>query len=81
MSEPTYCEVCGEVNVWHLFGDEYGHVCKSCVEVGDDVGYDDEAEVWRKVERCPGCGATGVVNYGSEGQQFFYCGGSDRCCP
>lgn len=81
MDSLSPCEVCGELNVWPLFDHEFSYVCKSCVEVGDDVGYDEDAQVYRKVDRCPGCGATGVVNYWSGSYQLFYCGGSLRCCP
>lgn len=76
-----YCEVCGEVNLWPLVSYEHSYVCKACVEVGDDVGFNEEAEVWRKVDRCPGCGRTGMVNYGEGYRLVFYCGGSPYCCP
>ena len=79
--EANYCEVCGEVNVWCLFGNQYSYVCKACVEIGDDVGYDIEAGYYRLVCRCLGCGATGIVNYGRDNDVTYYCGGSPRCCP
>ncbi|AHC93992.1 hypothetical protein CH29_gp39 [Achromobacter phage JWAlpha] len=77
----TPCEVCGEANVWPLFDWQYSYVCKTCVELGDDVGYDAEAECYRLVSRCPGCGEAGTVNYGRETDMAYYCGGSPRCCP
>lgn len=81
MRPELLCEVCWETNVWFLFDPRYEYVCKPCVEVGDDVGFDEESGHYRRVERCPGCGATGLVNFGRDDRQVYYCGGSPSCCP